>query len=245
MRQSHRNIKVARKKRSVGGTEKLTRGDPNNPNGLAEVIDKVEMEDMLREANEKKFRGSIGTPLTVEPMRSALGPMGTTKKAEQILIGNFSWIKPTTDKHVKKFLSKVLFPQSVRTSPAISAEIRPSDFVATWRRQNERTQSSISGLHFGFFKAILHQPVLTSTRAHMSSFPFEAGCSPDRWRSSLNVHLLKKERVFTLQTTHYTPARSLLLCTHENEFQPTTYEADAMHEPDSGGAVCPKRENMH
>ena len=49
-----------------------------------------------------------------------------------------------------KFFSKVAIPQSLRPSPAISAEIRPVDFISTWKRQDERTQSSISGLHFGF-----------------------------------------------------------------------------------------------
>ena len=151
------------------------------------------MEELLMEANESKFRGAIGTPLTVEPMKSALGPYSTTKKAEQILVGDFSWIHPSTSKVVKQFLSKAVLSPEVRSSPAIAAEIRPIDFIRTWKKQNERTQSSLSGLHFGFFKSILAQPQLTSTLAHMSSIPFETGYAPERWRSSLNVHLLKKQ----------------------------------------------------
>ena len=180
VRESHRRIKAVRKKKSVGGTRKLTKVDNCDPNVVVEVTDKQEMEDMLMQANEEKFRGSQGTPLTVEPLKSVLGWTSTTKQAEQILLGDFSCIHTSVSPAVKKFFKKVKLSPEVLSHPAISAEIRPCDFLSTWRKQNEKTQSSWSGLHFGFFKAILKDPKLVSTMSHMSSIPFEAGYAPDR-----------------------------------------------------------------
>lgn len=87
MRQSHKNIKVAQKKKRVSGTEKLTKTDPDDHNVLIEVTDKAEMEEMLMEANERKFRGAMGTPLTVEQLKTALGPMTKQKKLNRYLLG--------------------------------------------------------------------------------------------------------------------------------------------------------------
>ena len=190
---SHRKIKVARKKPFVGGIRKLTKIDKSGTGEVVEVTEKHEMVELLMQANGQKFRGSQGTPLTEEPLKSALGWTSTTKQAEQILVGDFSWIHTSVSSAVRKIFKKARLSKEVRESPAIAAEIRPCDFIATWKKQDERTQPSLLGLHFGFFKSILADPVLTNTMAHLSSIPFETGYAPERWRKSLNVHLMKKQ----------------------------------------------------
>ena len=215
IRQSHRNIKRAQKKKFSGGTAKLTRPDPNHPGETIEVEDKVEMEELLMKANEDKFRGAIGTPLTVEPLASELGLCGCTANSERILTGDFSHIHPSTSDAVLKFFTKVQLSEEVLKSPAISNEIRPIDFISTWKKQKEQTQSSLSGLHFGFFKTIIHTPILAETMAHMSSIPFQSGYAPERWKRSLNVHLLKKDG-------EYSPAKQRTIHLLEASFSAPT-----------------------
>ena len=85
------------------------------------------MGSFLTQANESKFRSSEDTPLTVEPLKSLLGP-------------------------TSEFLKTSKFSKQVRSDLLVPAEIRLSDFSKLWKCRNEKTQSSMSGLHFGFSK---------------------------------------------------------------------------------------------
>ena len=191
IRDSHTRIQVARKKFGAGGTQKLIMPSMDDPNELIEVTDKSELEDILMETNYKKFSAAHSTPLAQEPYLSDIGATACTTIADSILYTE-AYASRVQDPFIKKFLEHSQIPSNIRQFPPVSAKITTDQHIAFWAKQNEKTQSSLSGMHFGFYKTTAKNPKLAEFIASMVSLPFETGYSPHRWRQSVNVHLLKK-----------------------------------------------------
>ena len=197
-RDSHRRIKAAHKKFGSGGTKKLTVHSSGNSEIIEEITDKEELEDILMETNYEKFSSAKDTPLAQEPLVSLIGATASTSTANAIL-QNCPVDLSMCDQFTQKFLEAACIPESMRSIPPVSAKITPEQHIQFWKSQNERTQSSKSGLHFGFFKSTAKDYTLAETISTLVSLPFETGYSPERWRQSVNVHLLKKPGEFSPQ----------------------------------------------
>ena len=193
-RNAHRRIKFARHKENSGGTMKLEVDNPNGP-GTIEITDKTEMEKVLMKTNEAKFRLASSTPLAHGQLLEELGPCGMTRDAERVLKGTYV---PPPNIHLgaKTFLANVCMSHAIIAAPPISAAIIADEHSHFWRSQRESTQSSPSGLHFGYMKTTAKIPRLAETISKFVSIPYESGYSPDRWRNSINVTLMKEEGQF-------------------------------------------------
>ena len=191
IRDSHARIKVARKKLGAGGTQKLTIPSDEDPNEIIEVTDKSELEAILMKTNYNKFSAASDTPMAQQPYLDDIGATAGTSIADDILV-NDEYASTVHDPFIKLFLQHSTIPQHVRNIPPVSARITTDQHVRFWQKQNEKTQSSLSGMHFGFYKTTAKDNKLAELIASMVSIPFETGYSPHRWRQSVNVHLLKK-----------------------------------------------------
>ena len=69
--------------------------------------------------------------------------------------------------------------------------ISNEDYRHFWKRINENTSSSISGLHFGLYKAAARSDIITSFLADKISVTGSYGCPPTRWSCGLQVMLEK------------------------------------------------------
>ena len=193
VRYSHRQIKYARGKHSSGGTMKLhVKGADGS---ISEVTDKEEMEDILMQANEEKFRSASDTPFAIEPLKSIVGPCAMTREAELMLQGQYS-CPENIHKGAKDFIAATAMPSRIISSKPVSSVITPDQHRTFWKSQRESTQSSPSGMHFGFMKATCKDDKLNTTMARLVSIPYETGYSPLRWRSSINVTVPKEEGAF-------------------------------------------------
>ena len=174
-----------------GGTMKLEVKNPDGP-GMIEVTNKEDMERILMETNEAKFRLACVTPFAQGQLLEDLGPCGMTKKAEDVLRGRY--ISPS-DIHqgAQKFIECVKMSEEIKNATPISAAITPEEHTIFWRSQREATSSSPSGLYFGFMKTTAKVPRLANTISKFVSIPYESGYSPNRWRNSVNVTLMKVE----------------------------------------------------
>ena len=65
------------------------------------------------------------------------------------------------------------------------------DFQWYWKGCREKTSSSISGLHFGHWKAAAESEELSELHAMMTQMAFQAGCPLLRWCKGLQVILEK------------------------------------------------------
>jgi hypothetical protein len=74
-------------------------------------------------------------------------------------------------------------------SNRISCEITRQDFQQQWRKARERTSSSLSGLHYGHYKAAAESDFLSEIQALMTVLAVTGGAPFIRWQSGLSVML--------------------------------------------------------
>jgi len=74
----------------------------------------------------------------------------------------------------------------------VSSILSTEAFCAHWHWAKERTSSSISGLHFGHYKAASHIPSTAHLHARLTQLVFMTGISLSHYQSGLQVILEKK-----------------------------------------------------
>ena len=186
---AHRRIKKARNKTASEGTKKLVipRDDGE---GKTEVYDKEEIERILMKTNKAKFQQASETPFVNTYLHEVVGDMAINEESEKILCGRF--ITSSTDEEgVIDFIENVKRAESVERSKRIGTEISLEEHQKFWKRARESTQSSISGLHFGFYKSITKDNQLANLSRHFINIQFRNGYSSWRSRGDLNVSLQK------------------------------------------------------
>jgi len=65
------------------------------------------------------------------------------------------------------------------------------EYTDGWRKAQEATSSSLSGIHFGHYMAGTFNPEILIFNATMANIPLKTGYSPDRWQEGLNIMLKK------------------------------------------------------
>jgi len=118
-------------------------------------------------------------------------PFGCGWAAKAILEGTYE-CPPDTDEYTRQFIDALKWP-ALRPE-MVSSILSTEAFCAHWRRAKERTSSSISGLHFGHYKAASHSPDIAHLHARFTQLVFMTGISLSRYQSGLQV-ILEKNRV--------------------------------------------------
>ena len=149
-----------------------------------------QIERAIMEENTKRFRLTENTPLMVEPMRGELGVLGDTRTAKEILAGSYN-IPEGVDMFTASILKELKKPDNTE----IDTEISMLDFQKYWRKAREKTASSLSGLHFGHYKAAAYSNHISSIHALLTSIASKFGFSYERWKQGLSVMLEKVEGV--------------------------------------------------
>ena len=109
-----------------------------------------------------------------EPLRSALGFLGTTEVARQILAGTYE--PPSeVDEQTRHFLSILQATAPLDPTNCISCEITRGDFQQHWQQAREHTSSSVSGLHYGHYKSAAHSELLSEIHAIMTELAVTGG----------------------------------------------------------------------
>jgi hypothetical protein len=78
-----------------------------------------------------------------------------------------------------------------RDVPAIPITVTKQDYDAFWKKARERTSSSISGAHFGHYKAAVGNDTIAEFHACFTELAFSYGCSIERWQRGLQALLEK------------------------------------------------------
>ena len=104
------------------------------------------------ENNEIRFRLMESTPPMNEPLLSDLGFLSDTNAAKCILNGTY--ICPEgVDAYTKNFIASLQITTPINPADFIPNMVSLQDYQAHWKRSKECTSSSISGQHFGHWKA--------------------------------------------------------------------------------------------
>ena len=155
---------------------------------LITISDQEAVEQAIATNNSKRFHLTSSTPLMSKYMQEKMGFLATKEIAHAIR--NKAFVPdPHLDVYTNSFLSFV----SARSQlPPIPASVDNTDFIKYWRGARERTSSSLSGRHFGHYKAAAKCHKLSEIHASIAHIASTSGHCLTRWCKGLTV-MLEKE----------------------------------------------------
>ena len=160
-----------------------------------EKTDSAAVEQHTMAMCDARFRLTENTPLCQEPMCSELGPPMAvhTRAASAILNGTYS-IPMGTDAYTKEFINTLQANAPRDPSSRISCEITKADFQGYWRKIKERTSSSISGLHYGHYKAAATDDPLSEIHALFTELAVTGASPPCTMGNGAFLHVGEDRR---------------------------------------------------
>jgi hypothetical protein len=157
------------------------------------VIDKPTLERSILLFCQQHFQQAAQTPFGSGHLAKLLLSSGLTQAGEQMLRGKW-----TTDEGIamtpelQAFISRLAIPAELRDVPQITSEVTVDEYKEAIKRWKERTSTSPSGRHLGFYKAILAIPQILSDMSEMFNVVTRCGLVPRRWCEAVSV-LLEKD----------------------------------------------------
>jgi hypothetical protein len=98
---------------------------------------------------------------------------------------------PDFEDATKKILQECTQIRSNIPAESLNNRVGRADWASHWRKAKEETSSSISGRHFGHYKAGLWSAYISHTQALISSIVTKEGLVLERWSQGLSVMLEK------------------------------------------------------
>ncbi len=123
-------------------------------------------------------------------LRGTFGYNSVTPTAEAILEGTYQYA-PEFDEVTKEILQECALIRLQVPNNSVSTTITPDDWSNHWRRAREETSSSISGRHFGHYKAGLQSQYVSYLQALQATLVVKRGIVLERWSNGLSVMLEK------------------------------------------------------
>ena len=132
------------------------------PDGVVmESGSKEETENMIFEETEFRFKLAADAPISATELIHKLGHLADTEIAAQIVESNYD-IKEDIDDETRAIIEEIGALGVELTNGKVSIIITPEEFSAYWKKSREGISSSISGIHFGHYKAAATSHVLSS-----------------------------------------------------------------------------------
>ncbi len=158
-------------------------------------VDKYTKKEALHRAiwdniHRKQFVLAEDAPLCSGLLRGQFGYCAVSLMAQLILSGTYNY--PDEFAHATRdILEECALIRLTIPKDAVSTIITPKQWESHWRRAKEQTSSSISGRHFGHYKAGLRSPYICYLQALYTTLIAKRGIVLDRWAQGLSVMLEK------------------------------------------------------
>ena len=151
------------------------------------ITNREEVEHAIMINNSQRFHLASSTPMMQQEMTSRLGFLADTQFAEDILNGNdqdVSMFPPLTQDFLRYIGDRA-------SLPSLPKHVSVSDFQSYWKGCREKTASSMSGRHFGHYKAAAHSQTISTVLASFTNICSTNGLYISRWTKGLTVMLEK------------------------------------------------------
>jgi hypothetical protein len=177
----------------------ITRIEVLEEGTYVEKTDQADVEEHTMAMCSAHFRLTENTPLRQELLSSALSPFAVeTAVARGILKGTYL-VPPGTDDFTRKFLQTIQASAPLDPQLHISCKITKEDYQHYWKKPRECTSSSISGLHYGTYKAAAHSDHLSKIHALLTELTVTGACPFSRWETGLSCMLEKAAGVIKVE----------------------------------------------
>jgi hypothetical protein len=169
----------------------ITRIEVLEDGTYVEKTDQADVELHTMAMCSDRFRLTENTPLRQEPMRSELGLLAiNTVAARAILQGTYT-VPDTTDEYTREFINTIQASAPRDPQFQLSCVITKEDVQRYWKKTKERTSSSISGLHYGHYKAAALHETLSEIHALLTELAVTGASPLSRWEMGLSCMLEK------------------------------------------------------
>jgi hypothetical protein len=158
----------------------ITRIEVMEDGEYMEKTDQGDVEHHTMAMCSAHFHLMENTPLRQEPMRSAFGPFAVDTDASRAVLQGTYAVPAEADDFTREFLNTIQANAPLDPQLWLSCEITKEDFIKYWKKPKEHTSSSISGLHYGHYKAAATDNFLSEVHALMTELAVTGG-SPFAW----------------------------------------------------------------
>ena len=160
---------------------------------------------IFSEIHQKRFFLAEQAPICNGWLRDAFGYTATSPVAKAILNGSYTYPHDFDQATKELCMACARIRQSIPKN-SVPSDISQHQWSRRWRKAKEDTSSSVSGLHFGHYKASALHPELAKFHALKASLVMKRGMVLERWGNGLSVML---EKLFGC--TMVSKLRSILL----------------------------------
>ena len=189
------------------------------PDGTAEEFTtQTEVQDTIWEKiHHERYHLAEEVPICQGRLRGEFGYNANTKAGEAVLEGTYQ--APVGSHAGTQFLFQSIAALRQHVPPnSIKQIITREEWQWAWKRKQENTPSSHSGLHFGHYIAGADSDILSDIHALKTSLALHYGIALSRWKSGLcvmlkkqpGVRLISKLRTILLMEADFNAANKIL-----------------------------------
>jgi hypothetical protein len=198
---------------------KRTVKDPQSPSVLrvqrvvnGEVKEYVVQEDVeqaIQRECEVRFSLAHSAPIMTTLLGERLRYLLDEALVRSIIAGTYD-IPSDIDPATKLILEEIgKLGMKIVNGKGSEIIITPEDFKQFWKKVKEFTSSSMSGVHYGHYKAAIQDDLSTEILAQQLTVIARSGIPPENWSIGLQVMLEKNRRSMSgRETMSYTIIRS-------------------------------------
>jgi hypothetical protein len=180
---------------------KRTVKDPHSPSVLRvqrvvngevkEYIVQEDVEQAIQRECEVRFSLAHSAPIMKSLLGNQLRYLSDETLARTIITGTYD-IPSNLDPPTKLILEETgKLGIKIINGEGGEIIITPEDFKHFWRKVNEFTSSSMSGVHYGHYKAAIQDDLSTKVLARQLTVVARSGIPPENWSVGLQVMLEK------------------------------------------------------
>ena len=176
---------------------------------FGEVIDfegqEVVQNEIWSRIHDQRFYLAEQAPICQGRLRGEFGYLAKTKSGKEVLDGTYNY-SPTFHAASRSLLEECAIIRKLIPANSVSNTIQRPAWQRRWLRAKEKTSSSVSGIHFGHYRAGAESRVISNYHAMKTTIALKLGFHLDRWAKGLSVMLEKKPGVTIIEKL-----RSILL----------------------------------
>lgn len=153
------------------------------------------LEAIWNEVHRKRFHMAEEAPICQGHLRGDFGYNAVSPTAQAILEGKYQF-PPDFDSATKELCMECARIRQVISKNSTISTISMEHWKSKWRKADESTSSSASGLHFGHYKAAVDSDIISQFHALKVTLAMRRGIALDRWSNGLSVML---EKIFGIR----------------------------------------------
>lgn len=153
---------------------------------------KADVEKALANCIIKRFQQAYDSPFLQEPVLFQVGILAELEEAERILNRTSTL---SMDQYSNFYLQAFAHPD-----PTILTDYKKEHFWSYWNQATEKTSSSISGKHFGHYKAAAQDEAQSSFHGLLIETTYNAGLPLQQWKFALVCLLEKMKGIIRVDT---------------------------------------------